>query len=373
MKRVTPLVLEELSLSATSSLALFKTLAYNFPMKHQKIKVHSYPSGDELHINVYTYESKKPGPTIYMQANVHGSELQGNALIKEVRAHLEKNKFAGKWILVPQANPLGANAKSIHFTNGRIHHQTGENYNRTYFDLSQNIPYEKFKKLKESQVPAAFKKYLQEELDRQIEKQKAYGLSYCQNLAYILQGMAIEADMVFDLHTDTRSEDYFYAGHYLKDRAKKLNFPLGIFMPQKFGGAMDEASFIPWIKLYEEIGFECPYFSSTLELGNEEAYCPQKGQEQAQIVINFIEGKAKAIKQEQFDLKKLKTYNCQTSGHVEYLLKPMEKFKKGETLCRLHTQNDKLEIKALNAGRVLNISPSSNAHFGMCLYQVLEY
>ncbi len=342
-------------------------------MKHQKIKVHSYPSGDDLSINVYTYESKKPGPTIYIQANVHGSELQGNALIKEVRAHLEKNKFTGKWILVPQANPLGTNAKSIHFTNGRIHHQTGENYNRTYFDLSKNIPYEKFKKLKEAQVPAAFKKFLQEELERQVEQQKPYGLSYCHNLAYVLQSMSSQADMVFDLHTDTRSEDYFYAGYYLKNRVKKLNFPLGIFMPAKFGGAMDEASFIPWIKLYEELGFECPYFSTTLELGNEESYSSLKGKTQAEIVIKFIEGKSKEQKQEQFELEKLKSYYSQIAGHVEYLVKPMQRFKKGEVLYKIHTQNSESEVKALRAGIVLNISPSANAHFGMCLYQVLEY
>ena len=105
-------------------------------MKLKKIPLHSYPNGDSVHLRVYEFDSKEPGPTVYIQANVHGSELQGNAVIYHVLEHLKQGDFKGRWIIVPQANPVGINSKSIHFTNGRVSQISGENFNRTYSDLS---------------------------------------------------------------------------------------------------------------------------------------------------------------------------------------------------------------------------------------------
>ena len=77
-----------------------------------KINIDRLPTGTLIDIPVYVFNSKNPGPTILIQAGLHGDEING---IEIVRRMLEEKKFKiqkGAIIAVPILNIFGF----IHFS-----------------------------------------------------------------------------------------------------------------------------------------------------------------------------------------------------------------------------------------------------------------
>ena len=77
-----------------------------------KIKIDRLPTGTLIDIPVYVFNSKQPGPTVLIQAGLHGDEING---IEIVRRMLQDNRFKitkGAIIAVPILNIFGF----IHFS-----------------------------------------------------------------------------------------------------------------------------------------------------------------------------------------------------------------------------------------------------------------
>lgn len=77
-----------------------------------KISIDRLPTGTLIDIPVYVFNSKKPGPTILVQAGLHGDEVNG---IEIVRRMLQQKRFKvkkGAVIAVPILNIFGF----IHFS-----------------------------------------------------------------------------------------------------------------------------------------------------------------------------------------------------------------------------------------------------------------
>ena len=80
--------------------------------KSVHIKIDRLPTGTLIDIPVYVFNAKKPGPTLLVQAGLHGDEVNG---IEIVRRMLHENYFAidkGAVIAVPILNVFGF----IHFS-----------------------------------------------------------------------------------------------------------------------------------------------------------------------------------------------------------------------------------------------------------------
>jgi len=72
-----------------------------------KISIDRLPTGTLIDIPVYVYNAKKPGPTILLQAGLHGDEING---IEIVRRMLDEKRFEvekGAVIAVPILNIFG--------------------------------------------------------------------------------------------------------------------------------------------------------------------------------------------------------------------------------------------------------------------------
>ena len=103
-------------------------------------------SGAKLTVPVYSYEVeqaepntsiKNAAPTVYIQANMHGAEVQGNAVIFQLLELLKDCEIQSNITLVPYANPVACNHKNGEYTLGRFDPITGVNWNRMYhFDES---------------------------------------------------------------------------------------------------------------------------------------------------------------------------------------------------------------------------------------------
>ena len=75
----------------------------------QVLNVGEMASGAQLTIPVYRLKSAIAGPKVYIQANMHGAEVQGNAVIFQLLERLKNVEFKGEITLVPYANPVACN------------------------------------------------------------------------------------------------------------------------------------------------------------------------------------------------------------------------------------------------------------------------
>ena len=93
------------------------------------INVGEMASGVSLTIPVYRLTGDGSGPKVFIQANIHGAEVQGNAVIYQLLEQLQGLKLNGDITLVPYANPVGCNHKNGEYTLGRFDPITGVNCN----------------------------------------------------------------------------------------------------------------------------------------------------------------------------------------------------------------------------------------------------
>ena len=222
-----------------------------------KIEVHELPSGEKLHLNVIDVKGKVDGPKCYFQASVHGAEHQGNALIYQLLEFLENNEIKGSIRIVPMANPAAINSKLGTYTYGRFNANTGDNWNRLYSDYTKGR-----KEISEFatthlgkdnlKICQEYKKLLKSLLVQSKDKLLNYGPKHNGILNIKLQELAVEADYVLDLHTGPIATRYLYVAEYLEQRCDDLAFAHNLIIPNEFAGAMDEATFMPWINLKNE-------------------------------------------------------------------------------------------------------------------------
>ena len=57
----------------------------------EDIKVRQLISGQDLEVPVFRFQGEGKGPDVYIQANIHGAEIQGNAAIYELLKYFQKN------------------------------------------------------------------------------------------------------------------------------------------------------------------------------------------------------------------------------------------------------------------------------------------
>jgi uncharacterized protein len=240
-------------------------------------------SGDRLALQVYKFTGIQPGPKVYIQANLHGSEIAGNAVIHHLVERLTAlgmDQLAGEIWLVPTCNPMGVNMRTHHFATGRFNPYDGKDWNRIFWD------YEKAEKDLETFAKTCLdldqltieKTYRQRMRDRFAEQHTAIGssvgMSYSDRFRHALQTLCQDASYVIDLHSSTNlGIDYVY---YFKGRepgAALFQLGLAALMNEYDGDAFDEAFMKPWLaletalaKLGRTLQFEVEAY--TLELGS---------------------------------------------------------------------------------------------------------
>ena len=362
-----------------------------------QIPIHELPSGEKLYINVIDVKGQKDGPKCYFQASVHGAEHQGNAVIYQLLEYLEKNEINGSIRIVPMANPAAINSKLGSYTYGRFNPNTGDNWNRLYFDYTKNCKdisefANSFVGKDNLKICKEYKKLLSSLLATKKNKVLDYGPKHNGILNLQLQELSVNADYVLDLHTGPVATRYLYVPEYLEERCEDLAFPHNLIIPNEFAGAMDEACFIPWIALkaeFNKLGFEyhIPSESYTVELGGEERISLEEAHLDLRHVLHFLYKRGIVINDvappsttmRKCLLSNYKTYYAPTGGLYEYNIQPGQSAKKGDTLATIIQLNNYLSsepvksfIKAKEDCIVINHFPSSSVASGSELIQVME-
>ena len=316
-------------------------------------------SGAALTVPVYRMTGAGAGPNVYIQANMHGAEVQGNAVIFQLLELLENIELKGSITLVPYANPVACNHKNGEYTLGRFDPITGVNWNRMYhFDNTIIKPFaQEHLTSSAKETAAAFKAVLIEKIDHKLNH-SVYGLTTGQLIAYQLQRLAHQADIVLDLHTGPISSKHLYCPEYAKESAKYFDIPHTLLIPNSFGGALDEATFCPWWQLqlaFADLGRNFPIHrmdeqsivvkeSFTVELGSQEQIDLDVAHQDALGILSYLQYQ-NVIASNDYQPKKMTRYSCMLKdykalyspmgGMVEYLAEFGSPLAAGQPLARI--------------------------------------
>ena len=321
-------------------------------------------SGAKLTVPVYSFESEQnsdeiKAPNVYIQANMHGAEVQGNAVIFQLLELLKNCNIHSDITLVPYANPVACNHKNGEYTLGRFDPITGVNWNRMYhYNEAIITPFaEKHIDASNVEIKDAFEQTLIDQIEQKLDH-NIWGLTTGQRIAYQLQRMAHQADLVLDLHTGPISSKHLYCPEYAKKSANYFDIPHTIFIPNDFDGAMDEATFCPWWSLqqtYKKLGRNFVMGegafakeSFTVELGSQEQIDLAVAKQDALSILSYLQYKgviANNKSDKGYQPKEMLRYACYLKdykalyapmgGMVDYLAEFGKPLQAGEPLARI--------------------------------------
>ena len=247
------------------------------------IPIASLASGDRLFLQLYKFVGHRPGKKVYIQSNLHGAEIAGNAVIHqliELFNALAPEHLTGEIWMVPGCNPLGMNERSHHFSSGRFNPYDGKDWNRIFWDYEKSagnaLP--EFAQINLTQDVETVQRHYRTSILDAFSKlndklTSAKGVPFREKYRHQLQALCLDADYVIDLHSSTNQGiNYLYYFQKRDDSAKHFLMPVGIELDIFDGDAFDEAFMRPWLVLEEQfaaLGRETRFDieAYTLELG----------------------------------------------------------------------------------------------------------
>ncbi len=221
-----------------------------------------------MRTHIHTLVSASPGTQRYLhslhfgpldcgrkaviQASLHADEPPGMLVAHHLREQLHAlegaNALLGEVVLVPAANPLGMNQRVLGRGIGRFALDRGENFNRHYADLSAHAA-ALLEPLDATSLPGVAQ-------IRAASRTACMALEVHNELASLrkfLLGIAIDADLVIDLHCDTEGLLHLYTTTPLWDDvmplARALGTELNLLAEDSGDDPFDEACSMFWNRL----------------------------------------------------------------------------------------------------------------------------
>lgn len=177
--------------------------------------------GTELRVAVLRFGTRGARPKAYLQAALHGEELNGSLVIERLAAHLAREEAAarlvGEVILVPHANPIGLAQWQGGRHLGRFRLSDHQNFNRAFPNLADVVDH------------AAAERPTIEDLRQRL----AAALDVRQpsdELALLrtrLLRHSIDADVILDLHQEECGILHLYQSSPVWPRGSDLAATLG--------------------------------------------------------------------------------------------------------------------------------------------------
>lgn len=240
-------------------------------------------SGDRLSLQVYKFIGANPGKKVYLQSNLHGAEVVGNAVIYQLinfLTTLNDTDLVGEIWLVPVCNPLSTNQRTHYFSTGRFNVYDGKDWNRIFWDYEkQQDDLDIFAKSQISFSLDIVRQNYLNRIKRSFEKlskkfNSPSGVPLSDRLQYKLQSLSLDADYLIDLHSSTNQGlNYLYYFRNREASAKYFLLAQGILLDDYDGDAFDEAFIKPWLALediFKRLGRAIRFDIEawTLELGS---------------------------------------------------------------------------------------------------------
>ncbi|WP_343728607.1 succinylglutamate desuccinylase/aspartoacylase family protein [Duganella sp.] len=236
------------------------------------------------------------GKKVYIQGSLHADEVPGmlvaQFLRKELLALEAAGQIHGEIILVPAANPIGL-AQAIHGAAfGRFDLTTGVNFNRAYKHVANDLKRSLDGKL--GQDAAANVALIREHARAAIADWQP--ATDAETLKKTLMSLAIDADIVLDLHCDNEAVLHMYAGTPLAAGIAPLSAILGahatLLAYEAGGEPFDEACSRLWWDLDRHFQHRYPIpaacLSTTVELRGEQEVSYELARKDAAGLLQFL-------------------------------------------------------------------------------------
>ena len=210
-------------------------------MKTDLIDIGADTPGQSNVLRVLRFEGSGSGPPVYIQAGLHAQEFPGFVAIDQLIPKLllaeQQGQLTSAITVVPHANPIGLGQTLYSVNLGRFDMSSRTNFNRSFPKPGQGA----------SELAAK---------------------SVVESLKAKLLDLAIQADIVLDLHCDDEGPVYLYAPRPMLDRARLLSAALQArviltYRPQG-GSTFDESVCTYWDSASG--GMAQQKFVSTVEL-----------------------------------------------------------------------------------------------------------
>jgi hypothetical protein len=241
-------------------------------MQKSEIVIAGDTPGIEWRVPVLRFAGKEPSaPKVYMQAALHASELPGVVALHYAVPMLEqaerRGEILGDITIVPKANPIGAAQYLFNEQQGRFEQGSRVNFNRD-FPL---VPLEECAALTSN--PS--------------------GRLAAENLKRHLLSMAVQADLVLDLHCDDESVIYSYLHELYWPSSMDLaeSFGLGaVLLSDGNSAAFEDAVTYAW--QHGALGSRKNWYDGRLSLtmefrGLRDVY-PEMAKRDAEGILSFL-------------------------------------------------------------------------------------
>lgn len=217
-------------------------------------------AGQPVVVRAYRLKGDGEGPRVHLQAGVHADEIAGmlvlHKLLPMLRDAQDAGLLRGTVTVVPQANPLGLTQFCQGRLVGRFHEATNRNFNRHFTESAATQP---------STAVGGWQK--------------------------ALLNLALDAQIVLDLHTDAEALPYVYVHRRFwpvaGDLVEALAPDLAIVWDDDEDSAFEGAVVSHWVQREETAG--C--FVATLELRGQGDVSDELAERDAQGLYAFLCGR----------------------------------------------------------------------------------
>ena len=273
-------------------------------MQVEHIPLQHTPSGTSRELRVCRFGQRGARPKAYIQAALHADELPGILVAHELRKLLtnaeETGELIGEVVLVPAANPIGLSQDVLGVHHGRFALADGQNFNRGFADLSKglNLNVGQMSVVRDTNDWAETHDQsgpLRRALRAAAEAGAHSAISESSALKAQLLALAIDADVVLDLHCDGEAVMHLYTLPSLAARveplARLLRAEVCLTALDSGEGPFDEACSRPWAvaaAAMPDAKFAAACLAATVELRGERDVFPTMAADDAIAIFEFL-------------------------------------------------------------------------------------
>lgn len=233
-----------------------------------------------------------------LQCSLHADEIPPMLVGQHLRQRLQQLEDAGQLrgevVLLPACNPIGLAQQVWGRLQGRFELASGQNFNRHYPQLAAGAA----RRFAVSggvlgDDAATNARALRQALHEELDALPAAGP--LQQLRHTLMGLALDADVVLDLHCDNEAVLHLYATPEHESAALQLGrclgAPLALLAAESGDAPFDEAQSGLWPQLRAALGPAVPLagFAVTVELRGEADVSHALAAADAEGLLRFLQ------------------------------------------------------------------------------------
>ena len=355
-------------------------------MEHKKHPLLSPSVGTQRYVDSFHF-GQAGGKKVYIQSSLHADELPGMFVVWKLKQALkvleDDGLIEGEIVLVPVANPIGQNQHLMDLHLGRYETESGQNFNRGYFDAYAAIQETIGDKLTDS--PEQNLLIIRDAIKRSLDSWSVS--TEFHSLQKHLQLMSYDADILLDLHCDFEAILHFYATEYswgqIEPLARMMGSKMNLLADETGGAPFDCHNDTVWLKLKETFGEVIPQgnAAATLELRGQMDVTDELSSQDSMAIINYLSflGVVKkdsgALPDEcatSSPLEAVETPTASQAGLVNLKVKPGEVIEKGAIFAEIIDPiTDAVDnVRASQSGLVYSTTNRKVATAGMLLGNV---